>query len=71
MNVAVDGQRTSCWLGPGSWSEMLVAGGGLEGVVFSHPPAGSFDVEHDGVVHEPIQDGRGDDGVTEDFAPFG
>jgi hypothetical protein len=33
--------------------------------------AGASDVEHDGVVHEPFEDGCGDDGVTEDGAPVG
>jgi hypothetical protein len=28
-------------------------------------------LKHDGVVHEPVEDGCGDDGVTEDGAPVG
>ena len=39
--------------------------------MFSHPPGRAFDVEHDGSVHEPVQDGGGDDGVPEDLAPLG
>ena len=52
-------------------SVVRVGGGDLEAVVFSESPAGAFDVEHDGVVHESVQDGGCDDGVAEDGAPVG
>jgi hypothetical protein len=32
--------------------------------VLAESPAGSFDVEHDGVVQELVDDRRGDDGVS-------
>ena len=53
-------------------SRLLVGGRGLlEGLVFAHAPRGPFDVEHDGVVHEPVEDGGRRDGVAEDLAPLG
>ena len=36
-----------------------------------HPPRRSLDVEDHGVVHEPVQDGGGNDRVAEDLAPLG
>ena len=44
-----------------------VGGGDLEAVVFSESPGRAADVEHDGVVHEPVEDCGGDDGVAEDL----
>ena len=39
--------------------------------MFPHPPGRSFDVEDHRVVHEPVEDGGGNDRVTEDLPPFG
>ena len=33
--------------------------------------ARAFDLDDDGVVKEPVQEGRGDDGIIKNFAPFG
>ena len=33
--------------------------------------ARALDLDDDGVVKEPVQEGRGDDGITKNFAPFG
>lgn|GEM_PF-3097179 len=37
----------------------------------AQPVARAFDLNDDGVVQEPVEEGRGDDRVAEDFAPFG
>ena len=46
-----------------------VGGGDLEAVVLAETPGRAADVEHDGVVHEPVQDRGRDDAVAEDLAP--
>ena len=33
--------------------------------------ARALDLDDDGVVKEPVQEGRGHDGITEELAPFG
>jgi hypothetical protein len=43
--------------------------GDLEAVVLSESPGRAADVEHDGVVHEAVEDGGGDHAVAEDLAP--
>ena len=35
-----------------------------------HPPRRSLDVEHHGVVHEPVEDGGGHHGIAEDLTPL-
>ena len=37
----------------------------------SQAVACAFDPDDDGVVEEPVEEGRCDDGVSEDVAPFG
>ena len=32
--------------------------------------AGTFDLDDDGVVEQPVEQRRGDDGIAEDLAPF-
>ena len=44
---------------------------GNEVGVLSEPVACAFDSDDDGVVEEPVEEGRRDDGVSEDVAPFG
>ena len=44
---------------------------GNEVGVFSGSVACAFDSDDDGVVEEPVEEGRRDDGVAEDVAPFG
>ena len=39
--------------------------------MFSEPVACAFDSDDDCVVEEPVEEGRRDDGVSEDVAPFG
>ena len=39
--------------------------------VLAQPIAGAFDLDDDRVVKKPVQEGRGDDGITKDLAPFG
>lgn len=38
--------------------------------VLAQTIARTFDLDDDGVVKKPVQEGRGDDGVTKNFAPF-
>ena len=44
---------------------------GQEVGVFAQPIAGALDLDDDGVVKEPVEEGGGDDGIAEDVAPFG
>ena len=39
--------------------------------MFAQPVARAFDVDDDGVVEQAVEQGGGDDGVAEQFAPFG
>ena len=38
--------------------------------VLTETVAGAFDLDDDGVVKEPIEQGGGDDGIAEHLAPF-
>jgi hypothetical protein len=38
--------------------------------VFAEAVAGALDPDDDGVVKKAIQQGRGDDGIAKDLAPF-
>ena len=38
--------------------------------MFSKPVAVAGDLDHDGVVQEPVQQGGGDHGIAEHLAPF-
>ena len=38
--------------------------------VVAQPIAGAFDLDHDGVVQQSVQQGGGDDRIAEDLAPF-
>ena len=44
---------------------------GHEAGVLTQAIARAFDLDDDGVAKEPVQEGRGDDGITKNFAPFG
>jgi hypothetical protein len=44
---------------------LVGAGGGA----FAQPVALAFERDHGGVVDEPVDEGGGDHGVAEDFAP--
>ena len=47
-------------------------GGEYPGLAFlPEPVALATDVQHVAVVQEPVQDGRGDHGVAQQFAPLG
>jgi hypothetical protein len=39
--------------------------------MLTQPVAGSFDLDDDGVVKQPIEQRGGDNGIAEDLAPFG
>ena len=39
--------------------------------MLTQPVARSFDLDHDGVVKQPVEQRGGDHGVAKDFAPFG
>ena len=38
--------------------------------VMAEPVAGTFDLNHDGMMQEPIQKRGRNNGITEDLAPF-
>ena len=38
--------------------------------VVAQPIAGAFDLDHDGVVQQSVEQRGGDDRIDEDFAPF-
>ena len=38
--------------------------------MLTKPVAGAFDLDHDGMMQEPIQKCCRDNGITEDLAPF-
>jgi len=40
-----------------------------EGLVLAHAPAWALDVDHDGPMQQPIEDGRGHDRVAEQLGP--
>jgi hypothetical protein len=44
---------------------------GDEVCVGAQAVAGALDLDDDGVMQQPVQQRRGNDGVTEDLAPFG
>ena len=43
---------------------------GNEVGVLAHAIAGSLDLNDDGVMEQPVEERSGDDGITEDLAPF-
>ena len=44
---------------------------GDERGVLAHAVARTFDLDHDGMVQQPVEQCGGDDGIAEDVAPFG
>jgi len=38
--------------------------------MLAHPVARALDLHDDSVVQQPVQQGGGDDGIAENFAPF-
>ena len=44
---------------------------GQEVGVLAQPIARAFDLDDDGVVKKPVEEGGGDDGIAEDLAPLG
>jgi len=41
-----------------------------QGGMLAHPVARALDLHDDSVVQQPVQQGGGDDGIAENFAPF-
>lgn len=39
--------------------------------MLAHAVAGTFDLDHDGMVQQPVEQCGGDDGIAEDLTPFG
>ena len=39
--------------------------------VLTHAIAGALDLNDDGVMEQPVEERGSDDGIAEDFAPFG